>query len=301
MKRLFILASAAIVALASCTKTQVVYTEAPEEIGFKAYAGAMTKADLNATHSSLGVFAYLEGTATQYFPNSQFTNIGNNWSGGKYWPLDAEQGLDFILYAPYASDADYATNTKVLTLTIPDNTPDADTPQVDWLYGTTVANGDKKTNSAGVTASMAHALAKVTVTLQANKADAFTFVSLTLNNTKQQGEVAVNYNATPVTAAPVEDTADGNYTHSFTGLAANAAIPAAETDMGEVLVFPSDVTSFTLKYKIGDSEELTQPIALSGTWACSKNYTYAISLNGNDIVIVPTVGSWGEETGAFAN
>ena len=56
MKRLFILASAAIVALAACTKTEVVYTEAPAEIGVQTYAGAMTKASLG-TDVHLGVFA----------------------------------------------------------------------------------------------------------------------------------------------------------------------------------------------------------------------------------------------------
>ena len=43
MKRFFILASAAIVALASCAKTEVVYKDAPEEIAFKQITGVMTK------------------------------------------------------------------------------------------------------------------------------------------------------------------------------------------------------------------------------------------------------------------
>lgn len=45
MKRFFILASAAIVALASCAKTEVVYKDAPEQIAFKQITGPMTKAD----------------------------------------------------------------------------------------------------------------------------------------------------------------------------------------------------------------------------------------------------------------
>ena len=57
MKRLFILASAAIVALASYTKTQVVYTEAPEEISFKQVTNVMTKAGALQT-GVLGVFAH---------------------------------------------------------------------------------------------------------------------------------------------------------------------------------------------------------------------------------------------------
>ena len=60
MKRLFILASAAIVALAACTKTEVVYTEAPAEIGFKQITDVMTKAVPDGTQlpATMGVYAY---------------------------------------------------------------------------------------------------------------------------------------------------------------------------------------------------------------------------------------------------
>lgn len=48
MKRLVILA-AAIVALASCAKTQVVYNEEPQEIAFKTVSGVMTKGPVTGT------------------------------------------------------------------------------------------------------------------------------------------------------------------------------------------------------------------------------------------------------------
>ena len=76
MKRLFILASAAALMLASCAKTTVVYNEAPEEIGFKAVTGVMTKAHVewNQETSKLGVFAiyqdnnlYLENKIFYFF------------------------------------------------------------------------------------------------------------------------------------------------------------------------------------------------------------------------------------------
>ena len=55
MKRFFVCAAAAIVALASCSKTQVVYNDAPEEIGFKAVSGVMTKAPITNTTFPEGV------------------------------------------------------------------------------------------------------------------------------------------------------------------------------------------------------------------------------------------------------
>ena len=68
MKRLFLLATAAIVALASCTKTQVVNTEAPEEIAFKQVTNVMTKVTGGLDNQDMSVFAYVSGTP--YFGNT---------------------------------------------------------------------------------------------------------------------------------------------------------------------------------------------------------------------------------------
>ena len=298
MKRLFILASAAIVALASCSKTQVVYNEAPEEIGFKTYAGAMTKADLDDTHSSMGVFAYLQGSSL-FFDDTKFTTTSDNkWTGGKYWPIDNTQKIDFAVYAPSKADvtnsnAAFDYSAKTLTLTIPDNKPAGDpAKQVDWLYGNTIATGTKESNlTSGVGIELSHALSKISVVLKTAETTAFKFVSLTLDNTKQAGKITVDYDATPtMTVTPSDES--GSYSHSFTGLTADAAIPAS-TEMGEVLVFPSSATDFTFKYKMtGSDATLTAPIELNETWLPSKHYIYTITVKGNEIVIVPTVDDW---------
>ncbi len=301
MKRLFILASAAIVALASCSKTQVVYNDAPEEIGFKTYAGAMTKADLDETHTSMGVFAYLQGSSL-FFDDTKFTTSSDNeWTGGRYWPIDNTQIIDFAVYAPSKEDvtgsnAAFNYTAKTLALTIPDNTPTG-TPatQVDWLYGNTIATGTKQSNlSTGVGIELSHALSKISVVLKTAETTAFKFVSLTLDNTKQAGTITVDYDATPtMTVTPSDES--GSYSHSFTGLTADDDIPAS-TEMGEVLVFPSSATDFTFKYKMtGSDATLTAPIALDETWEPSKHYIYTITVKGNEIVIVPTVDEWTSE------
>ena len=288
MKRLFILATAAIVALASCAKTEVVYTDAPEEIGFKAVTGAMTKGTLEAKgYTTMGVIAYNEAMTEVYFPNTQFSNggSGNNWTGGQYWPSEASTYLNFIYYAPYASDAEFVTNT--LTLTIPDNT----TAQTDWLYGTEIHKTNKTTaGTTGVVVDLKHALAKVSVVLTTSDADAFKFVSLKLNETDQAGELAIAYPSLNVTPTPADPAV--KYTHAFTALAADAPIPAS-TDMGSILVLPGDDTSFTFVYKIGDSSiENTETITLNSTWAASTHYIYTINLAGDQITMVPTVLDW---------
>lgn len=293
MKRLFILASAAIVALASCSKTQVVYNDAPEEIGFKTYAGAMTKANLNATHTSMGVFAYLQGSSL-FFDDTKFTHSSDNkWTGGRYWPIDNTQEIDFAVYAPSKEDvtgsnAAFDYTAKTLALTIPDNTA----TQVDWLYGNAIVEGTKQSNlSTGVGIELSHALSKISVVLETAETNAFKFVSLTLDNTKQAGTITVDYDATPaMTVTPSNGSV--SYSHSFTGLTAGDGIPAS-TQMGEVLVFPSDATDFTFQYKMtGSNATLTAPIPLDGTWEPSKHYIYTITVVGNEIFIVPTVDEW---------
>lgn len=302
MKRILICAAAAIVALASCSKTQVVYNDAPEEIGFKTVTGVMTKADLDDTHTSMGVFAFLNPQASVYFDDTKFTTTSDNkWNGEKYWPIDGLQKIDFVVYAPSKEDVtnsnaivNYAD--KTLTLTIPDNTPAGDPKkQVDWLYGNTMPQGTKNGNkTSGVNVQLSHALSKISVVLTTAETTAFKFVSLTLNDTKQKGTITIDYDASPMSVTA--SGADVNYPHSFTGLAENAAIPAS-TEMGDVLVFPTEATDFTFKYKmVGSSETLTQPIPLDGNWDPSKHYTYTINIVGNQITIIPTVVDWTPET-----
>ena len=101
MKRFFILASAAIVAFASCAKTEVVYNEAPQEIGFKAVTGSITKVEQSsgALSGDMGVIANLT-TGAAYFGNTQFVynSTDENWSCAdpKYWPVD-ENKLSFAV------------------------------------------------------------------------------------------------------------------------------------------------------------------------------------------------------------
>ena len=85
MKKFFFCAAAAIVALASCSKTQVVYNDAPQEIGFKAVTGVMTKTTTFADDRALGVFANLTGDDNAdgdvYFGNTSFAKgDGDTWT-----------------------------------------------------------------------------------------------------------------------------------------------------------------------------------------------------------------------------
>ena len=129
MKRFFILASAAIVALASCAKTEVVYKDAPQEIAFKQITNVMTKAD--ALTTDMGVFAYT-ADGDYYFGPVKFAEVSSVWKGSpaQYYPL--QTALDFALYSPCDGYNNWSYVNTTQTLTSCDF---ADVKNVDVLYG----------------------------------------------------------------------------------------------------------------------------------------------------------------------
>ena len=82
MKKFYVFAAVAIAALASCTKSEVVYDQGQQEIGFRQFTGAMTKAEGDPTNLSdlvggpttMGVFAHINDSNPYqaYFSNANF-------------------------------------------------------------------------------------------------------------------------------------------------------------------------------------------------------------------------------------
>lgn len=189
MKRFFILASAAIVALASCAKTEVVYKDASREIAFKQIAGPMTKAELDPLAGNMGVFAWTVTSPAVYFGNTQFNETGGIWKAtpSKFYPIQGE--LDFAYYSPYALNWTFDGST---TLTSPAL---ANITTTDVLYGKTIATSAKKAEALNV--ELAHALAKVTVnvTTDDTSKEHITITEVTLSDTHLGGTLTVTYDA----------------------------------------------------------------------------------------------------------
>ena len=231
MNRLFILASAAIVALASCTKTEVVYNEAPQEIGFKAVTGMITKAEqTDATlDGDMGVFAYVHGGAL-FFGNTQFTNAGAYWTGSKFWPVT--NALDFIVYAPYVDGTTYNPTSKILTVAADNSSKTAIGDQVDYLYGDNYYNNngagfDKNTESVSVT--LKHAQAKVSVS--------FTGADVTVTNVYINAPVLKGSYEVDYTDSPAEVTWDRGEANSLVNVIETADLSATPIS-GSLLVVP---------------------------------------------------------------
>ena len=180
MKKI-LLSLLAVAALASCSKMTVEY-EAPQEIGFKAVAGNITKAPVDGTVFPTGlnlfVNAYTEDNAgtsastPNYIDNGEFTYLntyGNYvtddddatdaqkktavWGGGSssenrnpyYWPN--EKTLHFSGYSNSGSKTSAVYNPSTDVLTISNYTPGVGTAQgandLMWFPST------KHTNPAG--------------------------------------------------------------------------------------------------------------------------------------------------------
>lgn len=282
MKRLFILASAAIVAIASCSKTQVVYNDAPEEIGFKQINSVMTKATAPLT-GTMGVIAHLSGNA--YFPNTEFTYDTDKWKGNpaRYWPTTGT--LDFTVYAPYNANASYTANV----LTLPTVTA------ADALY-----YGDKRyvgtAKADKVPVLMKHAAAKIEV--QVKGADIYTVTDLSVVGARTSGTLNVTYKGESdyaavscLTAADPAPTT-GNVAILTSGsVAVDGTYKTAGTP-GYVL--PGDQTKLSITYKDKAATVTTKEITLSNTWVAGKRYIYGITITGDEIFFTANVDDWSD-------
>lgn len=295
MKKFYVFAAVAIAALASCTKSEVVYNQGQQEIGFRQFTGAMTKAEaLSGYASTMGVFAYHNGS-TLYINNGSFAEIASSsiWGGNPtkyYWPLQGT--LDFTVYAPHqASDVTYTSGTKVLSVTIADNS----TAQTDYLYGKKWYNETLKTDRA-VPVVLKHALSKVTINVGASDNDIFTVSSVLLEDTYQSGSYEVSYTTSDDHTSNV--TTSGSVVDMQFVESSWAPTTTLTACTASKLVFPSNQTSILISYKMAGSDAaLTASIDLSiGTptpvWETGKHYTYNITLKADEILFSPEVEDW---------
>ena len=299
MKRLFILASAAIVALASCSKTQVVYNDAPEEIGFKTVTGAMTKvADGTQMPETMGVIAY-KGNE-QYFPNTSYSNKTTYWGATsneekRYWPVDGD--LTFTVYAPFSSTAmDYDNAEKTLEFTADNSTVGS---QIDWLYGENQPTGNKEAYGAtNMPVQLNHALTQIVINFSANAADLVTLTSVSLNNTNQIGTGTITY----PDATPSWTQTDNGSDMQLLALNSSVALTTSPTEY-VCLVIPTtalDTEEIHFTYKLaGSNVDLPYTITntqLGNTWTYGKRYIYNVSIGAAEIMIDPTVTAWDANT-----
>ena len=296
MKRLFILATAAIVALASCSKTQVVYTDAPEEIAFKQVTNVMTKVTAGLANQDMSVFAYVGGTS--YFGNTEFAyNDGKSAyvaSAAKYWPASGD--VDFIVWAPY--DAAVTSTSATQLANISKGTDD----QIDVLYGTVSATKQ----DAAVNVDLNHALSLVQINIAGS--ENVKLMNVELLNSVQKATAVVNTAADPAVewtpdATDPKKAAVSLYTP--TDNVNGDALDAVAKPCTDYIVVPVTTNDATIKlsYKMGsDAAVLTYETAAAlGEWEPGMKYVYNISVGATEIKLNPVAPAQWSDGGSVDN
>ena len=287
MKKLILMAAAAMMVLASCTKTTVESIDGPKEISFNKFEGAMTKASDHT--GDLGAYAIVHETNDLYFTNIQFSKGDLYWIGNpkQYWPLTSK--LDFVVYSPYDNtNVSYNPTSKILTI---DNIDNSSTT-TDWLYGDKLYNNDGTgfdKNTTYVPVVLKHAMAKVTFKVIANVDGVFTLTNLTLNDVNQAGKIDVSY-APSITVTPTLASPNVLVDKTFSD---DQTIGTTETNIiTDYIVFPSEQTSFNISYKMYELSETQNNIDITGNWEPGKHYIYTITLTANEIKFDADVDGW---------
>ena len=292
MKRFFILASAAIVALASCAKTEVVYKDAPEEIAFKAFTGAMTKAPVTGTTfltgQSMFVYGWNNADHAKYFePNPTefvYEDSKTAWDGNtpQYYP--ATGALDFVAFTKAPETG--ATHLSY-TLELEANT----TAQHDLMASDYVAGKTK--DDATVNLPFHHTLALVQVNFKCTGTDVH-IKNVELTQTMQAGTVQVTYTAaTDGTDPAISWTPKGDPTSISDATGKDLTEGENYVTYASFLAVPESTNDkkLNIQYVLNDNT-FTHPIDIDNTFAPATKYVFNITIGMAEVLFDASVVDW---------
>lgn len=299
MKRLFILASAAALLLASCAKTTVVYNEAPEEIGFKAVTGVMTKApiptgNLPTTEGNMVVYASKSKEESANYADAfiacefEYHSTGSYWGGTtpQYWPVSGY--MKFMAYYPSGiGTASGAVSSGVTITGI--NIKDT---QTDILYtDLTNAYTCATASASNVPLQFKHALSLIEVTA-AVAGENMTNVRVTnvaIEKPVMQGTLKFNGSGVPTWENPSAMATNYPMDNDISSTDLTTTPQALGTG---ALVVPGDQTKLHVTYSVAGLDPVTAECDITGTWEVGKKYIYNIEVTLKEIKITATVDDW---------
>lgn len=339
MKKFFFLAAAATAMLAACNKTEIVPTGDVQEIAFTSINKVATKAPVDGatflTGDDMDVVAYLAAgdgaTAGTYFKETLFKNVSgtNTWSGKRYWPL-SDATINFLAVTNIGGGvAGHVENT--FNETVPASevvsvlSGNHDASQTDLMFA--AGQGTHTQGGAYTTVGMVfkHALSWINFQVRTdngvgNADPKIAINSITLNNVPVNGTLTVtngNYATTGAECVTENLGATWNYTDRVNMKLVETGIVTDDfkndllltnnfTEFGGngVLVIPSAQTSFTINYTItqpdGTPNTFNYTYDLAGNdWNMAKKYVYHITMTLSEILIEPSVTSWGEPESTY--
>lgn len=326
MKKIFI-SLLAIAALASCAKTQDVFTEGESEIKLVPVAALQTKANfLGAVdgitypvQENFDVYAYwknvaagaefvdgsmfLEGAAAG---GAEFTNKGNYWGGTKnyYWPKNGS--LRFAAYSPAHLDVDHVLDGDLYTVAYEQPSNTAQT--WDFLVAPTSPSYSMMTATEQVAIEFQHALSWVTLKVVAKDADAakaFDITKVTINAVNTKADFAANMGDGIQYTEWSNQSAAAPYVVFEGNQMVTETVTDIETTAAGTLVIPQNTTTVTVdfdQYGINGTADtpgmtVTLDLVLDGDntpWEPGKHYNYTLVFGLDEILINPSVADWTE-------
>ena len=283
------------------------------------------------TGDNMDVVAYLAAgdgaTAGTYFTETLFTNVSgtNTWAGKRYWPL-SDATINFLAVTNTGGGVtDHVQNAFDSAIpaskVVSDLTGNNDATQTDLMFA--AGQGTHQQGGAYTTVGMVfkHALSWINFKVKTGNgltvADPKIAInSITLNEVPVNGTLTVtndNYATTEaekcVTAylgAAWSSTVKANMKLIESGIVTDSSaddllLTDAYKEFGGngVLVIPSDQTSFTINYTItqpdGTPNIFNYTYNLAGNkWEMAKKYVYNITMTLSEILIEPSVATWGD-------
>ena len=326
MKKIFF-SLLAIAALASCAKTEAVYTEADSEIKLAPVAARQTKANVLAaidgteypTAENFDVYGYWKNVGAgetytdgvSYFGKEgvEFVNKGNYWGGATtyYWPKNG--ALRFAAYSPSSLDLAHSQEGDTFSVTGYEQ-PSSTAATWDFLVAPTSPSYTAMTAAENVAIKFEHALSWITLQVKAKDAEAenvFTIRSVTINgvNTTADFEASmlgkdmVDYESWSNQAVPSEYVVfEGEQ-----GVTGEAAV--IETTTAGTLVIPQATTNVTVVFNQKgvngtldmEDMEITLDLVLdqdNEPWKPGFHYVYTLIFGLDEILINPSVDLWEE-------
>lgn len=320
MKKIFF-SLLAIAAIASCAKTEAVYTEADSEIKLAPVASMVTKAEvLNAIEGTeypaaehftvIGYWANEPAgstfaTGSTYLDAVDFAKKTNYWGGADmayYWPKNGS--LRFACYSPTEIAGgdlthDLATDKwDVKGYVQPRKTAET----IDFMIAQTPASYTAATAEENVSVVFEHALSWITIKVKAQDevaAEAFTINKVTINDVNTVANLAAEY-----PAKVWSDWATPAAYEVFAGEqdVTEDATEIENTEAGTVVI-PQATTTVTIDYVQNELEgtpeltdqQVTVSLALDAEntpWEPGKHYVYTIIFGLDEILINPSVVDW---------
>ena len=308
MKRLLSFAAAATVLFAACQKTEVVYDNPdPQEIALFAVNKVATKAPVEGTafpDVTMKAAAYLAAgdgvtTGRNYFGGADFTDTGDYWTGGQYWPISAAT-INFLAVAPevtgvattFPTTTNYASHSQTVVT-------GNETNQHDVMYSTARASKNAGSAPAAVNMTFKHAYSWLDFNFKKSTgAPEIVINSITVNGVACNGTLTVTVtNAGSSSDALTTSQAWSSYTPAALTVPKQTSkfeltTSFVEYEKGILLIPEKPFTSFVINYTIADQtfDYTYTPTTL--TWAAGKRYVYNITMSPSLISINPTLEAW---------